>query len=156
MSQPRPGSAPGLNSRAILDYCRSDVDGILDSLRRAVEIESPTSSKPHIDRLAAFYAGEFRRLGAKVRVLGHPTAGSSVLGELFSRPPGPRQQAKPLLLLGHLDTVWDVGTLARMPFRVRGGLAYGPGILDMKSGIVCGLWAIRALRALGHRPARPV
>jgi glutamate carboxypeptidase len=61
-----------------------------------------------------------------------------------------------VLLLGHIDTVWDVGTLKTMPFHTRGGRAYGPGIFDMKSGIVCGLWAIRALRATGTVPASPV
>jgi glutamate carboxypeptidase len=60
------------------------------------------------------------------------------------------------LLLGHLDTVWDIGTLRRMPFRIRDGRAYGPGVYDMKSGIVCGLWAVRALQALGIQPASPV
>jgi glutamate carboxypeptidase len=64
--------------------------------------------------------------------------------------------AKPILLLGHLDTVWETGTLAEMPFEVRDGNAYGPGIYDMKSGIVCGLWAIQALTALKVKPAGPV
>jgi glutamate carboxypeptidase len=68
---------------------------------------------------------------------------------------GKRNQ-KPILLIGHLDTVWEIGTLAQMPFRVRGGRAFGPGIFDMKSGIVIGLWAIRALQALKISPAGPI
>ena len=63
---------------------------------------------------------------------------------------------KPILLLGHLDTVWEIGTLAEMPFQVREGRAYGPGIYDMKSGIVCGLWAVQALAALKITPPGPV
>ncbi len=123
-------------------------------LRRAVEIESPTRSKAHVDRLAIFFAREFRKSHGKVRVLPDRAgrAGSAVVAEFWGGF-GPR---KPVLLIGHLDTVWDVGTLARMPFRVRGGKAYGPGILDMKSGLVVGLWAVRALRALEISPSRPV
>ncbi len=64
--------------------------------------------------------------------------------------------AKPLMLLGHMDTVWETGTLAEMPYQVKEGRAYGPGILDMKSGIVCGLWAVQALAALKVTPLRPV
>jgi glutamate carboxypeptidase len=59
-------------------------------------------------------------------------------------------------VLGHLDTVWDTGTLVEMPFQVREGHAYGPGIYDMKSGIVCGLWAVQALVALKISPTGPV
>jgi glutamate carboxypeptidase len=142
------------NLRALLDYCRARRDDILEDLQRAVEIESPTFSKPGVDRLASFFAVRFRRLGGKVRVLPHPTAGSAVWGKFWGR--RSKASRKPLLLLGHLDTVWDIGTLPRMPFRVHGGRAYGPGILDMKSGMVCGLWAIRALRKLKIVPSAPV
>ncbi len=124
----------------------------MECLRRAVEIESPTSSKAGVDRLANFFAREFRRSGGKVRLLRHATAGSSLLAEFW----GERRGAKPILVLGHLDTVWDLGTLRRMPFRVNHGRAYGPGILDMKSGLVCGLWAVRALRAVNWDPRSPV
>jgi glutamate carboxypeptidase len=129
---------------------------MLDCLRKAVEIESPSNSKAGIDRLAAHFAREFRRQGAQVRILSHRTAGSAVVAEFFYRRTRSQRGEKPILLLGHLDTVWDLGTLERMPFRIRGGRAYGPGVLDMKSGIVCGWWAIRALEALAVRPAGPV
>lgn len=132
---------------------------MLACLRRAVEIESPSLSKADVDRMARFFAREFRHLGGTVRLLEHRKAGSAVQAEFFSRHSGSPQsdsRAKPVLILGHTDTVWDRGTLARMPFRVSGGKAYGPGILDMKSGIVCGLWAVRALKAVGVRPGRPV
>ncbi len=141
-----------LNLRLLLKYCQSELEPLLVCLRRAVEIESPTSSKAGVDRLASYVAREFKRYGAKVRVLSHATAGSSVLAEFW----GQRRGRKPILILGHLDTVWDVGTLRQMPFRIRKGRAYGPGILDMKSGLVCGLWAVRALKAMKIVPASPV
>lgn len=138
--------------KSLFEYCKRTRDELLRCLEAAVKIESPTSSKPHVDRMARFVAARLRELGGEVRLLPHPTAGSGVVAEFWSS----LKPAKPLLILGHLDTVWDVGTLARMPFRVRAGRAYGPGIFDMKSGIVCGLWAVRALRASRITPSRPV
>ena len=123
---------------------------MLACLRQAVEIESPSNSKLGVDRLARFMAKEFKRCAGRVRLLQHPRAGCAVWGEFWAG------KQKPILLLGHLDTVWETGTLAQMPFRLRGGRAFGPGILDMKSGIMIGLWAIRALQALKVPPAGPV
>lgn len=136
-------------------------------LRQAVEMESPTYSRPDIDRLARFFAREFRRQGGKVSLLENLTTGSGLVAEFWegSRTGMPRHSKgsnklsstqKPILLIGHLDTVWPKGTLTRMPFRIRGGRAYGPGILDMKSGVVLGLAAIRALQTTGYEPASPV
>jgi glutamate carboxypeptidase len=59
-------------------------------------------------------------------------------------------------LLGHFDTVWPLGTLAKMPFRVEGGRAFGPGVLDMKGGIVMMMFAVRALRSLRGNDHRPL
>jgi glutamate carboxypeptidase len=138
----------------LLDDCRAELRAMLRCLRQAVEIESPSRSKPHVDRMAEFFAQEFREAGVKVRILPHRTAGSAVQAEFWGAPPG--KGKKPILILGHLDTVWDVGTLKRMPYRVTGGLAYGPGIFDMKAGIVLALWAVRALQSCGVTPAGPV
>ena len=121
-------------------------------LEQSVKKESPTNSKSHVDALARFFGREFRRAGGRVKLLEHQEAGAAVLAEFWGKERG----AKPLLLLGHHDTVWERGTLERMPFRIRGGKAYGPGILDMKAGIVIGLGAIRSLEALGLRPSGPV
>ncbi len=170
-----------LNVHRLLTYCQSELEPMLRCLGQAVEIESPSGSKRDVDRLASFFANQFKRHNGKVRVLGHATAGSAVCAEFWGnsvaalyehraitavqplRASSDRRHrrlitrsVKPILLLGHLDTVWDLGTLSRMPFRIRNGRAYGPGILDMKSGIVCGLWAIRTLRALKLRPHGPV
>jgi len=125
---------------------------MLCCLQQAVEIESPSGSKANVDRMAAFFASEFKRHRGNVRVLPHPSAGAAVCAEFW----GGIRGLKPILLLGHHDTVWDLGTIKKMPFRVRKGSAFGPGILDMKSGLVCGLWAVRALQALGVEPRSPV
>jgi glutamate carboxypeptidase len=141
-----------LDPRALLNHCHSELPDMLRCLQQAVEIESPSGSKANVDRMAAFFAREFKRSGGKVRVLPHPSAGAAVCAEFW----GGVRGLKPVLLLGHHDTVWDLGTIRTMPFRVRNGRAYGPGVLDMKSGLVCGLWAIRALQASGVRPRNPV
>ena len=141
-----------MNEKVLLEYCKEEREAMLDCLRQMVEIESPSSSKAAVDRLAGFLAQEFKRCAGEVRLLEHPTAGCAVKATFW---PG-RHKQKPILLLGHLDTVWELGTLAQMPFRVRGRKAFGPGILDMKSGIVIGVWAIRALQALQISPAGPV
>lgn len=141
-----------LDVKALLAYCESELDALVNCLRQAVEIESPSQNKPAIDRMAAFFAQECAKRGGKTQILSHPTAGSALVAE-FGNAAG---DTKPILLLGHLDTVWEIGTLAEMPFRVEEGRAYGPGIYDMKSGIVCGLWAVQALGALKVAARGPV
>jgi glutamate carboxypeptidase len=141
-----------IDPKALLAYCESELNALMRCLRHAVEIESPSQDKAAIDRMANFFAREFSTRGAKVQVLDHPTAGSAVKAEFWKGAGG----SKPILLLGHLDTVWETGTLTEMPYQVRAGRAYGPGINDMKSGIVCGLWAVQALAALKITPPGPV
>ena len=154
---PRAALSPGaggnmLDPKALLAYCESELDALVQCLRQAVEIESPSLNSGAINRMAGFCAEEFRRRGGKVQILPHATAGSAVVAEFWSGARG----AKPVLLLGHLDTVWEIGTLAEMPFQVRDGRAYGPGVYDMKSGIACGLWAVQALAALQVTPPGPL
>jgi len=117
-------------------------------LQRMVEIESPSDNKVAVDRMGAFLAQEFERLGGKVTFYPQKEAGNHLKAE-FAGGAG-----KPALLLGHFDTVWSMGTLANMPFRVEGGRAFGPGIYDMKAGITMMIFALRALRSADstHRP----
>jgi glutamate carboxypeptidase len=124
---------------------------MLAILKQMVEIESPSDNKAAVDNLGAYLAREFERLGGKVKL--YPTAkyGDHLQAEF----PG-RAGARPLLLLGHFDTVWPLGTLAKMPFRVESGRAFGPGVLDMKGGIVMMMFAVRALRRLNRDDHRPV
>ncbi len=139
-----------LNPKEVLDYCTNDLKPMLQCLREAVEVESPSTSGPDVDRMAAFFASLFRRDHGKVNVLKGKNSGAAVIAEFW----GEKRGQKPLLLLGHTDTVWEVGTLRTMPFRIAKRRAYGPGIYDMKSGIVCAVWAIRALNALNITPRR--
>ncbi len=141
-----------LDIKALAKFCEMERESLVQCMKRAVEIESPSHNPAAIDGMAKFLAGEFRKHGAKVRLLPHKTAGAALLAEFFAT----ARAAKPILILGHLDTVWEIGTLKTMPFKIRQGCAYGPGIFDMKSGITCGLWAAKALGALKITPPGPV
>jgi glutamate carboxypeptidase len=114
---------------------------LLDLLRELVEIESPTYS-PGVRAVNERVAAELQSLGADTRLLDEDHLRAEFPGE-----------GAPLLLVGHADTVWPVGTLESMPFRVDGDRAYGPGTYDMKGCLVVMLEAIR-FAAENRRPLR--
>lgn len=119
-----------------------------DALRQLVETESPSEDAAAVNR--AMRLAESLAAESKPRVKYHKQKGfGDVLEMRFGRP-GP----KPVLLLGHLDTVWPLNTLKTMPFRNENGRLYGPGVLDMKAGVVMALVAVSTLRELKIR--RPV
>src|SRR5260370_34182889 len=117
------------SSLFLSQFCDERQGEMLAALQQAVELESPSDDKAAVDLCGTYLAREFTRLGAKVSVHRQERVGNHLKAEF----PG-RAGAKPLLLLGHFDTVWPLGTLAKMPFRVDNGRAYGPGDFDMKAG----------------------
>jgi glutamate carboxypeptidase len=142
---------------AHLAYCQQHQGEMLSLLRRMVEIESPSDDKAAIDRMGAFLAQVFERVGGKVTFYPQQQAGNHLKAEFAggaSDRASDQNSAKPALLLGHFDTVWPMGTLAKMPFRIEDGRAFGPGVYDMKAGITMMIFALRALKAAGvaHRP----
>jgi glutamate carboxypeptidase len=140
-------------SQSVLSYrefCRQRQAEMLSLLQRMVEIESPSDNKAALDRMGEFLAGEFEQLGGKVTFYPQKEAGNHLKAEFAG------SAGKPVLLLGHFDTVWPMGTLAGMPFRIEAGRAYGPGVYDMKAGITMMIFAIRALSANGGNGHRPV
>ncbi|MBZ5503576.1 MAG: M20 family metallopeptidase [Acidobacteriia bacterium] len=123
---------------------------MLRLLEKFVRSESPSHDKAALDRFGRIVAAEWRRRGATVQVLRQAKRGDQLRAEICF---GGRRPAEQILILGHLDTVHPLGTLAKMPFRVSRGRAWGPGTFDMKSGLVLALFAVDALRAAGLRPA---
>ncbi len=123
-------------------------------IRQLVEIESPSDDKPSVDRCVEAVAELAAELGARVR-RHRQRAFGDVLEVRFEPSLRGKKSQAPVMLLGHLDTVWPLGTLSGMPFRIAKGRAWGPGVLDMKAGIVMGLTAIEALCATDtlERPA---
>ena len=128
--------------KELLDYACGHANDILETLRRIVELESFSADKPSIDALSTYIKDRLEGLDARVQVVPQKGAGDHLLADWGE---GPEQ----ILILCHMDTVWPKGTLAEKPFRVEDGLAYGPGILDMKAGIAIGLHALDAIRSLG-------
>jgi glutamate carboxypeptidase len=124
---------------------------LLSDLKALVEIESPSSDKAAIDHLAEFLAARLEHYGGHAQIHLAKEFGNHVQADF----PGV-SESKPLLLLGHIDTVWDVGTLEQMPFKVADGRAWGPGVLDMKGGIAIAIQAMALLREneAPHPPVR--
>jgi glutamate carboxypeptidase len=116
---------------------------MLSTLRKLVLAESPSLEKTPADRCCDLLAAECRNRGARVERIAQKHRGDQLRvtwQQEKSRPAGQ------FLVLGHYDTVYSSGTLANMPFRVSGGKAYGPGVFDMKAGLVQALFALNVLQ----------
>jgi glutamate carboxypeptidase len=116
---------------------------MLRVLRRFVASESPSLEKAPADRCCTVVAKEWRKRGANVDRIPQKHRGDHLRVVFVS---DQSRAARQLLVLGHYDTVYSTGTLKTMPFRISGGKAYGPGIFDMKAGIVQALFALQALQ----------
>jgi len=125
-----------------LSYFQERKEQMVQTIRQLVEIESPTENKQAVDRLGALLAGRFEGLGGHAKFHRVSNFGDHLQVDFAGASGG-----KPVMLLGHLDTVYPMGTLASMPCRVADGRLWGPGTFDMKSGIAFMLHAIEALRA---------
>ena len=123
-------------------------DRCLDFLRTLVECESPTGNEAGNLNMARLLEDAMVEAGGRVQRIAAPGLGVHLLGRFR----GTSGEGGPILVLGHMDTVHPVGTLARLPFRVGDGKAQGPGIYDMKSGLAVSLFA---LRLLGERSTGP-
>ncbi len=139
--------------RDLLGAARAREGAMVRLLGRFVRCESPSADKAAVDRFGAMVAREWRRRGAVVKILRQRLRGNHLRIE-WPRATG-RSDGQ-ILVLGHLDTVYPIGTIAKMPFRVAGGKAWGPGSFDMKGGLVLALGAVDALRAVGVRPRKRV
>ena len=142
---------PDFNLGQVLTWLQEREQEMIASAREMVVRESPSHNKQACDELCAHLAGEFACLGGEVKVHKQPAAGHH-LQVSFA---GPRRRA-PVLLLGHFDTVYEVGTLNKMPWSERNGRLHGPGIFDMKAGIVQMMFALWALREVVGELPRPV
>jgi glutamate carboxypeptidase len=122
-----------------LQYFEARRKWMVATIRELVEVESPSDHKKAVDGIAELIAEKFEALGGKVRFHMAEAFGSHLQVDFAGK-------GKPILLLGHYDTVYPLGTLATMPCRIEGGRLWGPGVLDMKSGIVLMLTALQGLQ----------
>jgi glutamate carboxypeptidase len=129
---------------AVLQYASKRLPAITDWIAELVKIESPTEDKAAVDRASEFVADSLAER-AKVKLHRQKRYGNHLRAEFDL--PG-RSKSGQILGLGHLDTVWPLGTLARMPFRKAEGRLWGPGVFDMKSGVAFFIFAAEALREL--------
>jgi glutamate carboxypeptidase len=116
---------------------------MLSTLRRLVLAESPSLEKAPADRCCDILAAEWHKRGARVERIAQEIRGDQLRVTWWPEKSRPAGQ---FLVLGHYDTVYSSGALAKMPFRVSGGKAYGPGIFDMKAGLTQALFALDALK----------
>ena len=124
----------------LLQYCESHISATVETIETLVRLESPSTDKAAVDRCGAEIAARLRGAGAEVELLHRAERGDHIC----ARVPG---AGRPVLLLGHFDTVWPLGALDRMPLRRDGTRLHGPGVFDMKAGIAIALTALTALRA---------
>ncbi len=125
-------------------------EDLLAELAQWVRLETPTTDAASVNRLVDVAEGELARAGAAItRIPGRDGYGDN----LIARTPG---TGKPILLAGHLDTVWSLGTIETMPYRVDGGRAHGPGIHDMKAGSFIAFHAVRSILRQKVPTRRPI
>ena len=123
----------------IMEYIDAHSEDMVSSLQKIVDIDSGSYTKAGIDQVGEIMAAWLREIGMEVQIIYQDNLGCN----LIARRQGRGQ--KKLLLVGHLDTVFDEGTVHERPFEIRGDRAYGPGVADMKGGLISTLFALAAL-----------
>ncbi|HEY2293286.1 MAG TPA: M20 family metallopeptidase [Thermoanaerobaculia bacterium] len=135
--------------QTLLDHLRARQHEMTLLLRDLALLESPSHEPAAQEPVFARLAAELAESGMRARRL----SGKRTGGQLWAVPRERRRGTPAQLLIGHCDTVWPVGTVERMPVEVRDGRLSGPGVYDMKAGLVQGIFALRALHALRLAPA---
>jgi glutamate carboxypeptidase len=125
----------------LISFAESHRRTLCDRIEALVRLESPSTDKAAVDRCGAELSRWLSSEGARVDRLAQTARGDHVRAEFEGK-------GRPIMILGHFDTVWSVGQLERMPFREEDGRLYGPGIFDMKAGIAVSVMAVRGVRAL--------
>lgn len=132
----------------LLDYLHSRQQEMIDLLEQLVKAESPSNIPESQQQVMSLLTKNLQKKGYQVSHL----SGKQTGGQLFAKPHN-RVPHQPLqLILGHCDTVWNLGTLAKMPLYQKGDKMYGPGIYDMKAGLVQMIFALEAIQALEIAP----
>ncbi len=119
---------------------------MVNLLKEIVHLESPSSDKKAVDKCSQFILREFRNIGTKITR--YP---QKKIGDLYAvhYPALKSEQKKEnILVLTHIDTVWPLGKIQNMPFYLSGQNVYGPGVLDMKAGLIMAVYALKTLRDL--------
>jgi glutamate carboxypeptidase len=167
-SENRDQTAPGENKSAIpesqsaieesaknlLDHYAARREAILKSIRELVERETKSREESRLNEIAGFVSGQLREIGGQVELIPQDGYGTHLRARFNF---GHDRTEQGVLVVGHLDTVWPVGSLERLPFRVTPeGRAHGPGIFDMKSGVAILVESLRTIVSRRLATKRPV
>lgn len=139
--------------QAIFQFVDEHREEMVSLWQELVNMESGSANKAGIDAVAGRIAQVLGSAGADARIVEMEQAGNMMIGEI-----GAGRALPKVLFMGHMDTVFSLGTVEKRPFTIREGKAYGPGVLDMKGGIVAALYAMKALQSVGYekRPLKMI
>ncbi len=133
----------------IADWLAGQRDAMIDLLREVVDLDSGSYDKAGVDAVGARFERFFAEHGLPTSREPHEQLGDAIHIRLDEQPTNER----PILLMGHRDTVFPKGEVARRPFKIENGRAYGPGVSDMKSGLVMNAFVLAAFKRFGGNPA---
>lgn len=136
---------------ALLKFCQGEESWLVETIEALAVLESPSTNKAAVDRCGDAIADRFVAIGGHVERLRQRERGDHLRVEFAADPAAPQ-----VMLLGHFDTVWDVGQIERMPVVRAADKLHGPGVFDMKAGIATAMLAMRAMAATGARHPRVV
>jgi glutamate carboxypeptidase len=137
------------NEAQITNWLASQQDAMLALLRDAVNTDSSSYDKPGVDKVGQIFIDFFTQHGLLTQREPSDTYGDAIHIRLDDT----RSNEKPILLMGHRDTVFPKGEAGRRPFRIEDGRAYGPGVCDMKGGLVINAFVLAAFKRFGGVPA---
>jgi glutamate carboxypeptidase len=135
-------------------YFKSRQGEMISFLKELVRIESPTSDKKAVDACSAYMIEKFKKIGVKITRAPQKKIGDFTIIEYPSKED--KRLEDQILILTHIDTVWPVGKIEKMPFYVQGEKVFGPGVLDMKAGLVLSYFALKTLSDLNIRPLKKI
>src|SRR5580765_2271474 len=151
-THPAPVRAKELPAEGLLSFFRSLEPQMIQWLTRLINTDTPSDQKQPLDQLANWFAGQFRRCGAQTEIIKNREAGNHLLARWTCL--GSRR--KPVLILGHLDTVWGLGESQHRPARIEQGKLFGPGAVDMRGGLTLVLALAKYLGVHSSSLERPV
>ena len=135
---------------AVLAWLSAHEKEMLRLLEEVVNIDSQSSDKEGVDKVGAVFRAYLERAGIATKLFPLKNNGDCLLAKV---PGGAGTDRPHVLLLGHMDTVFPSGTAAQRPYRAEGGIAYGPGVADMKAGLVMNTFVAQAFAEIGGNKA---
>ncbi len=142
-------AALAAHEAALCAWLAARENAMVALLEEVVNLDSGSYDKAGVDAVGARFERFFRDHGLMTEREAHATFGDAIHVRLDDAP----SNEKPVLLMGHRDTVFPKGEVAKRPFRIEGTTAYGPGVADMKAGLVMNAFVLAAFKALGGQPA---